>query len=266
MFLFDTRTAAEIRQDQLEDERNAAAKIATPVPWNPKMKFESVLRIKGETYKQPSLFDVTPSQANERNPNGAWESDSSKFAISPDGRWGYRERILEAGGVLPIRSGNKRGAIAFDSDVLIPMLHRGSRNEDWEQFWETHPWMSFTPSEHFTLRPGVRIARGHVVVAGLGMGYQLEEVCKKRSVTRVTLVEESEELVKWILPRVQVHGKTIEVIIGNACEIVPPMTCDVALIDIFPNYGGNDYRWWRGCRNKYTGKSGEKGKVWIWGA
>lgn len=273
MFLFDARTKAERRADDLTSSRALAAKLAEAVPWDPGMKFSSSLKIQGDTYRQPSLFKVIPSLPSERDPNTCYKRLKRKFAISPNKKWGYRERYISAGNTLQIFSGNKRGAVCFDTDVLIPMLHRGDPRDDGVH-WSRDPWMSFTPMEFFTLRPGIRIARGHTVVAGLGMGYQLEQVCAKRNVSQVTLVEECQELVEWILPRLDLHGKTIEVIVGDAHQIVPALTADVALIDIFPTYGGNGDRWQRKIRSQQHMRShknagidqGEIVRTWIWGA
>lgn len=271
MFPFDIGSVGERREAELAARLRANAISAEAVSWDPKMKFQKWLKIKGSTYKQHSLFEVDSSGASESNVNASYKASESKrkFAISPSGRWCYRERILQSGAVLQIYSGNRRGMICFDADVLLPMLHR--RNAP-EGGWGQAPWMSLTPMEHFSLRPGVRMARGHTVVAGLGLGYQLERVCAKRNVKKVTLVEEDEELVKWILPKIDLHGTTLEAIIGDAHLIIPNLEADVALIDIFPNYGGNSQDWEAGVRKAWKAQDqigppgGRIGKTWIWGA
>ena len=40
-------------------------------------------------------------------------------------------------------------------------------------------WMSLTPSEMATQRPGVQKAQGTVVIGGLGLGWLLRKVCEK---------------------------------------------------------------------------------------
>ncbi len=123
--------------------------------------------------------------------------------------------------------------------------------------------MSFTPMEFFTLRSGTKLAKGHTIVAGLGMGYQLEQVCKKRSVKKVTLIEKDQEIVDWIFPRLDLNGKEVDVIIGDAEELILDMTADVALIDIYKGYGGNG----DGIVDRiYRSKNGKIGKVWVWGS
>ncbi len=87
----------------------------------------------------------------------------------------------------------------WDGPVSIPALHeRLSYNKD---HWDQVPWMSLTPMEMMTMRHGTKRARGRVIVAGLGLGHQLIEVSKRKQVKEIVLVEKSQELVDWILPR-----------------------------------------------------------------
>jgi spermidine synthase len=95
------------------------------------------------------------------------------------------------------------------------------------------------------------------------MGYQLEQVCKKRSVKKVTLIEKDQEIVDWIFPRLDLNDKEVDVIIGDAEELLLDMTADVALIDIYKGYGGNG----DGVVDRIRrSKDGEIGKVWVWGS
>ncbi len=228
-----------------------------PVPWSPKMAFEPGLNISGETYSQPSLFKVQPSFADDAN---KVEKKRLRLAVSPGKNWCYRECVLKSGSVLDTFSGNRRGLVRFEGDVLIPMIHQKLPSGK----WMSGPWMSFTPMEFFSLRPGTKLAKGHTIVAGLGMGYQLEQVCKKRSVTKVTLIELEQELVDWVLPRLDLNGKEVEVVIGDAEELIPQMQADVALVDIYKGYAGNgwDLKYQMGRRENKN----KIGKLWIWGS
>lgn len=240
--------------EERKEARKVVEKTLDAVDWDPQIKFASLLHIRGESYKQPSLFDVDPCP-HDVGVNGGMSEGMS--AISPKGNWCYRERYFKAGASLHTCSGNRRGEIYFDADVLIPMIHKLERNGR----WSTNPWMSFTPSEFFSLRAGTKLARGHTVVAGLGMGYQLEQVCRKRNVKRVTLVERDPDIVDWVLPKIDLHGKDVEVVIGDANDLVPKIEADVALVDIYETYGGN------GCTMRYRcEKMGKTGCLWIWGS
>lgn len=272
MFFFDTRTSGERRADDARVAKERMAKKASAIPWDPNMPFQSALKIQGSTYQQPSLFKVHACKADEADPNAAYKNNKNKLSLSKTKEWAYRERILSANTTLETMMGKKRGVVCFDSEVIIPMLHRG-RLVDGEMVWDGDPFMSFTPLEFFSLRPGIRLAKGHVVIAGLGMGYQLEQVCKKKRVDRVTLVEKSEDLVEWILPKIDLHGKPIEVVVGDAYQIVPNLNCDVALIDIFKGYGNNKDEWEsmvylhkKELKKRGMEADGNIGKLWIWGA
>jgi len=245
------------RAERRYDYHVAEARRKDPVDWDPDMKFDPALHIKASTYQMPSIFDVKPSGDGERRPRP--EKYPDKHAVSPCGQWIYRERILEAGASLATKSGNRSGVVIFDGPVKIPMIHSKGRDE----LWNLDPWMSFTPMEFFTLRPGTRMARGHTIIAGLGLGHQLVEVCKKHNVKKVTLIEKDQGIVDWILPRLDLNGKDLEVVVGNAKELLFDMKADVALVDIYRSYGGNG----RDLRFKhFQGKMPGVKKLWVWGA
>lgn len=244
-------TPSERKVESLKESVDGVA----PVAWDPKIPFSDCLNIYAGTYTQPSIFKVKPSYASDPNEvvNKRWT-----MAMSPGKNWCYRERVLKAGVMLDTISGSRRGIVRFEDEVLIPMIHQ-RRYGKWGSVW-----MSFTPLEFFTLRPGTKLARGHTIIAGLGMGYQLEQVCKKKSVTKVTLIEIDQELVDWILPRLDLNGKEVEIIIGDAEELLLNMTADVALVDIYKTYGTNgEMLRWHMERSKNKHKIG---KLWIWGS
>ena len=90
----------------------------------------------------------------------------------------YCVKTLPKGVQLATYYGKSRGSVIFDGPVFIPAIHERDSFD---------LWMSLTPMEMITLRGGVRAAKGHTVVAGLGLGYQLIEISKKKSVKKVTL-------------------------------------------------------------------------------
>lgn len=249
-------TAEEARAERMYHQRRTDALRKDPAPWDPNMKFEASLHIQASTYRMPSLFDVEATPSEQSNPNRS--TNPKQHAISPCGKWLYRERILNEGQSLRTKSGRRNGIVMWDGPVKIPMIHE-VRNG----YVDTDPWMSFTPMEFFTLRPGTRLARGHTIVAGLGLGHQLVEVCKKRNVKKVTLIEIDQGIVDWILPRLDLSGKGVDVVVGDANKLIYNMEADVALMDIYPAYGGNGHR----LRYDYSnGKLTGIGKLWVWGA
>lgn len=66
--------------------------------------------------------------------------------------------------------------------------------------------MSDTRMEHMTNYEVVRMARGNVMVAGLGLGMILHPILSKESVTSVTVVEKYADVIALVGPSVQ-HPK-----------------------------------------------------------
>jgi len=259
-------------------------KAGPAVPWTPDIKWKPVMQIQTASYGW-FVRDLFP-EASEVLPGEAF-SRAKCFVLSPSGRYCYAKKILPAFGLLDTMSGNRKGKVFFDEPVMIPMLFERKLIQGPATYgsFPEMPWMSLTPMELMSLRPGVKMAKGHTIIAGLGLGHQLIEVSHKPTVTAITLVEYSGELVSWLLPRIQAHMDPrvpLRVLIGDAYKIVPQLTADVALIDIFPRYGGNRERWldrtteilkgggWvyrrgRDVRARTQSCPGIK-KVWIWGA
>lgn len=251
-------------QRQLERQEAAAKAAAGPaVPWTHDIKWKPAMHIQAESYQWyvRDLFPELPAI-----PQAVFSG--SCVAYSPSTRFCYSKKILQAGGRLATISGRKRGFVFFDGPVMIPMLfeRRMLRHPDGSVellSWPQEPWMSLTPMELITLRAGTKLAKGHTIVAGLGLGHQLIEVSHKPTVTAITLVEKDPELIAWLLPRVHTYmdpSVPLYVMTGNAYTLVPEMTADTALIDIFPHYGGNKQGWL--IRTKRC--PGIK-RVWVWG-
>jgi len=88
---------------------------------------------------------------------------------------------------------------------------------------------------------------------------------KRRMEARLARVEQSQSLVEFILPEVRKHmsartdiagGVSLEVIV-----IMPTLKADVALVDIFPSYGHNDYE-----QDKLRASCKDIGTIWCWGS
>lgn len=223
--------------------------------WHPEIKWARELNIVASSYNPPQLFDVRPFKGARPQPNKA---EPDQYVRSPSGVWQYQINELSTGTCLSTWSGSKLGTVMFDDPVLIPSIFRRVGGRVDREFDEI-PWMSLTPAELLSLRVGTRKARGHVIVAGLGMGHQLAEVCKRKNVERVTLVEKDQDIIDWILPVVkpQLGDKLLDVIVGDAYKKLPKLSADVALIDIFKSYGNNSMD----IKSPPNIK-----KVWVWGA
>jgi hypothetical protein len=171
-------------------------------------------------------------------------------------------RIHRRGRRIQTWWGPHLGDALFDADIEIPILFERERGPKGELLgWRKYPWMSLTPGEILTLRVGTKLARGKVVIGGLGLAHQLMEVSKRRSVTEIVVVERSHDLADLIMPRALPHiDKKVTVLIGDAFKVIPTLEADVALVDVFPNYGCN-----HAATRELAKKCRKIKKVWGWG-
>ncbi len=215
------------------------------------MPWKEFLHLKASTYD----MGVVPFPDLAPSPYGALASAQPyQVVYSRQGTFAYQRRLLPAGHYLNNVNGKKIGHVAFDEEIAIPILL-----EQLHKRWTI--WMSLTPQEIFTLRPGTRRAQGTTVIAGLGLGHQAIQVSKRRRVEKIIIVERSQELVDFIWDEIKPHiEKPVELIVGNAWSVFPELTADVALIDIYESYGDNRFateRFRKSCPNIKT--------VWGWG-
>ena len=229
------------RQQQILEERTAyeiVRRLSDCVPWRSDLPWNRELNLVGSSYQIDEPFPhIEPLSIGDRILEPSKLTQES-FLLSADSTFMCVRRTLPRGCTLSTIQGVVKGSVLFDSDVVFSILlsiHLRDRGGHYVI------WMSMTPLEVMTLRTGTRMSRGHVVIAGLGLGHQLVEVSKRPSVKRVTLVERSRELVDWMLPAIEKYRvqKPLDVVIGDAYEEVPKLEADVALIDIFRKYGNN---------------------------
>lgn len=156
------------------------------------------LFLDSDTFKQTPLFDLPTAQMGHFCEN---------YLVSPNGSYAYQNRVLPKARPLEIH-GIENGVVVFNGDVTIPTLidltvdaRNGlpflqdtllANRVEWGAVW-----MSLTPSEMLTQRPGILKAYGTVVIGGLGLGWFLKRVCEREFVKRVIVVERSQELLDW---------------------------------------------------------------------
>lgn len=200
--------------------------------------FRHRLRLDASSYRPERIFDTPPVLAEE----------GGHFVVSPHGTFAYQNRILPEGRSLRLL-GKQQGKVVWNGDVVLPALidtRRQCRTGEWfpadtpleERVMFGAVWMSLTPMEMMTQRSGVKMARGTVVIGGLGLGWLLRKVCEKSEVERVVVVEKSRELLDW-------YGYSLCGQLGKVSDVV----CDDIynqigkhgpwaryLLDIWPTY------------------------------
>ena len=250
-----------VRQRKATRER----RMKECVDWDPNMKFAKELNIKGDSYQMRNLFPEVEQGPVDKLGAYLFAKGEQYYVESPSGLWRYSNPTLGAGADIIVAFGNKRGTVLWDSPVMCPAVHRRPNYSSYGKDLWTHPdqtpYMALTPMEIFTMRSGTRRAKGEVIIAGLGLGYQLIDVSNRKKVTKLTLIEISQELVDWLYPRIKPYlGCEVEVIVGDAYEVLPDMAADVVLLDTFATYGGNTDK-----RDDLYRQNPNLKYIWAWG-
>lgn len=99
-------------------------------------------------------------------------------------------------------------------------------------------WMTLTPVDLDTCDEAIEAAHGKVVTFGLGLGYYAYMVSEKESVSSITVVEKSENVIrlfeKYIFPQFS-HPEKVRIIRADAFEyaekVMPSEEYDYAFVD-----------------------------------
>jgi len=219
--------------------------------------------IRAQSFTFPELFNTEPYF-----PGGA-----AKYVASPQGTWAYSNRVLPH--PIPLPSFDNETFTFFDGNVVIPSLSDLWKSREGEpfdpkqmtekqRFIEGAVWMGLTPAEMLTQRSGIRMAKGKVLIGGLGLGWFLEEVCKKDEVEEVVLVERSQELLDWYGYRLcQAQPKVKDVICNDVYAVVDRFPDHQYLLDIWPVFHGEFGA--VGDRRLADLRLRAPGRVWAWG-
>lgn len=152
-----------------------------------------------------------------------------------------------------LKQGRRWGNVSFDAPVNIPILTDA----------EGKPWMSLTPSEIFTLRPGIRHARGTVMVGGLGMGWLAQQIRLKKGVKKVLVAENDYDVATFFGKALaKMPGAPVEVMCGDFYRLTEERKPEINSIvaDIWKDFADAPYD-----RNFQALKEDFKGPVWGWG-
>lgn len=208
------------------------------VTWTDDLPFADDLVIRGETFSPHVLMGLELNALAPKIPTAARQ----RFALA-GAEMVYYHNLWPAGTALETYMGARRGHIWFTTPVLIPVLAAGVPGGF------PKVWMSGAPTEMFSQRAGVRRATGTVLVGGLGLGWFLRQVCRRKSVTRVIVVEQNEPLLTAFRPRLVARypelAKVSDWICGDALDHVGQHGAQTRyLLDIWDSYNDHDPRFW----------------------
>jgi hypothetical protein len=100
-------------------------------------------------------------------------------------------------------------------------------------------WMSITPLEIESAEIGIRLARGHVLVMGLGMGWAAAATAVQGGVTAVTIVERDPDVLALhaeldLFAQLPDHARAkLRIVEGDAYAYVPDRPVDLLMPDIW---------------------------------
>ncbi len=251
----DPLAALFLNRDALQARWESHVKSRPAIPWTENFPITDDPVIDAATWTPFRLFPV-PGTNLKRKP----EPETSVY--SPSKQWCYDEHPLACADYLSLCTSTKRTHVVFNGEVLIPRIHELNPDGSYKELW-----MTYTPQEVATLRPGLRKAKKHTIIGGLGMGWLLTRTLQRKAVTKVTLVERSQELCDWVLPAIQTkvtpqEYSKLTVVVGDAITTIPTLSADVALWDIWKSLGAVDHddevKMAERCPNIKT--------TWFWGA
>ena len=101
-------------------------------------------------------------------------------------------------------------------------------------------YMSNTPAEVMDHWPFIRQATGSVLVAGLGLGMVVKALLGKQDVTRIVIVEKSEDVISLVGWAYTIDPR-VEIVHSDIFDYKPKEHFDYAWFDIWQEIDGNNY-------------------------
>lgn len=128
-------------------------------------------------------------------------------------------------------------------------------------------WMSVTPHEINTMKKPIEEARGDVLVLGLGLGYYVFNILKKKEVTSVTVIENDRNVISLFNEHLIQKFSNLEklkIIYGDAIEFVKnsPQQFYYVFADIWHNVGDGEMLYLK-IKNKEKYHPEAKFSYWI---
>lgn len=136
---------------------------------------------------------------------------------------------------------NKYGAIFHNLRELLNGRNRFiASGEYWGLYRNGYIIMSNTPAEINDHLKFIRKASGKVLVGGLGLGMVIKYLLEKESVTKITVIEQSQDVIK-LVGHAYANDSRVEIVNANIFEYKPSDQYDCAWFDIWDNISGEEY-------------------------
>lgn len=132
--------------------------------------------------------------------------------------------------------------------------HHHTVTDCWRLMQSRQTWMSLTPFELESQAHHAAEAYGHVVVAGLGMGMLLYNLCRSKRIRRITVLESDSDVLAIMNESCDISswttytGRAVEFVICDALKWRPQISdsdddkVQTLLADIWPNFADENLR------------------------
>lgn len=136
---------------------------------------------------------------------------------------------------------DKDGAIFHNLRELLNGRNRFiASGEYWGLYRNGCIIMSNTPAEINDHLEFIRKASGKVLVGGLGLGMVIKYLLEKESITKVTVIEQSQDVIK-LVACAYTNDPRVEIVNANIFEYKPSELYDCAWFDIWDDISGEEY-------------------------
>lgn len=132
-----------------------------------------------------------------------------------------------------------------------------------------HVVMSDTPDEIDDHRVAIRLARGNVLINGLGLGMVLQACLNKTEVERVTVVEYSADVLALVAPHYRaMFGDRLTIVQADALTYAPPKGIRFGAVwhDIWDDMCADNLKQMHALHRRYGRRAdwqGSWGRDWI---
>jgi len=128
--------------------------------------------------------------------------------------------------------------------------------------------MSDAEFEKMTNTQIVNVARGNVLIAGLGIGMILIPLLKDKGVKKITVIEKEKDLINLIFSKIKKHDKSnkLEIIHSNIfeLELSKEQKFDVIYFDIWDNVCGDNYQQMKDLKKKFKKNRAKESIMMCW--
>lgn len=120
--------------------------------------------------------------------------------------------------------------------------------------------MSNTPAEIRDHYPFISNAKDHVLINGLGLGMCVKAIVDKVEVTKITVIEKSEDVIKLVAPTYEIYDK-VEIINADAFTYESPKGVKYGAVwhDIWQDISADNLEQMKALHRKYGRKSDWQG-------